>query len=154
MKNKIKLRDLTPEQYSKYKMNCNGVCSECIFRHVYCRYPDKDCWVLNKDMYSDKFLDQKLEIETPTITAKERKYLHNLLEPFKDRIIEIVVYTDMIHPKYANLIIKTKSIVETVILEEIYLPLFKIGTMYKGLKENKKYKDDELKELLIELKLL
>ena len=61
---KVKLRDLTAEQYEKWiEDNCYTVeCEDCIFCNVYCRCAN-DCWVKNKDLYSDKFLDQEVEIE-------------------------------------------------------------------------------------------
>ena len=39
-------------------------CFDCPFYRVSCLY-DKDnkCWIDNKDLYSDKFLDQKIEIK-------------------------------------------------------------------------------------------
>ena len=66
---KVKLRDLTKEQYekwvskncAKYKDHCRG----CPFAKVYCYdYPGLETyWLLNKALYSDKFLDQEIEIE-------------------------------------------------------------------------------------------
>ena len=63
-KKKIKLRDLTKVQYKNwYENNCYKVeCEDCIFCNVYCRWAN-DCWVKNKDLYSDKFLDQEIEVE-------------------------------------------------------------------------------------------
>ena len=157
MKKKIKLRDLTPEQYSKYKeggCGCNGSYNECVFGSVNCVSASKSCWVFHKDLYSDKFLDQEIEIEIPPFTDKEKTYLHNFLEPYRDRIVAIKVCRDTLRPDYANLVIKVESIVEEVIIEEIYLPLFKIGTMYTGLKIDSMYETIELRELLRELELL
>ena len=62
---KIKLRDLTEEQYKKWKeQNCNKnkLCKECIFNGVHCISCDKKCWIKNKDLFNDKFLDQEVEI--------------------------------------------------------------------------------------------
>lgn len=65
---KVKLRDLTDEQFKKY---CNNIlrsphlgknCTKCPFHFVKCTY-DENCWIKNKDLYSDKFLDQEIEIE-------------------------------------------------------------------------------------------
>lgn len=158
MKQKIKLRDLTEEQYWKYnKKGCYTTCDKCMFRLVNCTNHDENCWIHHKDLYSDKFLDQEIEIEVePIFTDKEREYLHNWLEPFKDRIEEIKLIklgnygNDTI--TYLRIIIK--SIFSLEQLESIYLPYFKFGTMYKGLELGKAYRDDELKELLKELELL
>lgn len=61
---KKKLRDLTPEEWDKWlKKNC-GDCSECIFRKALCSDSRKEeSWINNKDLYSDKFLDQEIEVE-------------------------------------------------------------------------------------------
>ena len=68
-KKKVKLRDLTEERYNKWiKNNCTkygDYCDGCPFQKVRCnnRKGLNDAWYLNKDLYSDKFLDQKVEIE-------------------------------------------------------------------------------------------
>ena len=64
---KKKLRDLTPEDYKRWRCNnCAKAilsCEECIFDCVNCDNNSKKCGVNNKDLYSDKFLDQELEVE-------------------------------------------------------------------------------------------
>ena len=67
-KKKIKLRDLTEEQYKKwFKNNCDTFddCDGCPFSKVRCINYDKrkNWWIDNKDSYSDKFLNQSIEIE-------------------------------------------------------------------------------------------
>lgn len=158
MKQKIKLRDLTEEQYWKYnKKGCYTTCDKCMFRLVNCTNHDENCWIHHKDLYSDKFLDQEIEIEVePIFTDKEREYLHNWLKPFKDRIeeIKLIKLGTYENDTITYLRITIKSIFSLEQLESIYLPYFKFGTMYKGLELGKPYKDDELKELLRELELL
>ena len=60
-----KLRDLTAEEYKKwYDKNCGacgGSCCSCLFNCTACLC-GKYCWVNHKDLYSDKFLDQEVEI--------------------------------------------------------------------------------------------
>ena len=60
---KVKLRDLTEEQLEKWKKtNCKlKDCEECIFKTTIC-FGRNASWVNNKDLYSDKFLDQEVEI--------------------------------------------------------------------------------------------
>ena len=69
---KVKLRDLTEEQYEKwFKDNCCSKnedksmsdCFDCVFHNVICNSEISRCWILHKDLYSDKFLDQEIEIE-------------------------------------------------------------------------------------------
>lgn len=67
-KKKIKLRDLTSDQYRKWRNeNCKkyDCCKGCPFQKVNCYndYKANDGWYLNKYLYSDKFLNQEIEIE-------------------------------------------------------------------------------------------
>ena len=61
---KVKLRDLTEEQLEKWRRtNCIGYkCHDCIFNKVGCIYVAY-CWIKDKSLFSDKFLDQEVEIE-------------------------------------------------------------------------------------------
>lgn len=68
-KKKVKLRDLTKKQYKTFVDNkCEnqivGIgCVDCPFYHVSCLYgKDTKCWIDNKNLYSDKFLDQEIEV--------------------------------------------------------------------------------------------
>ena len=62
-KKKVKLRDLTAEQVKKWiDENCNrgDYCKDCPFRCIECY---DTFWLSCKDMFSDKFLDQEVEID-------------------------------------------------------------------------------------------
>ena len=61
---KKKLRDLTEEEYKKWiNKNCNNItCDSCNFNNVACNRGIRS-WIHHKDLYSDKFLDQELEVE-------------------------------------------------------------------------------------------
>ena len=59
---KVKLRDLTEEQYVKWRKNncCANTCANsCPFKYINCSIG----WSNYKEMYSDKFLDQEIEVE-------------------------------------------------------------------------------------------
>lgn len=60
---KVKLRDLTEEQYEKWQLqNCGGdKCNNCIFNKVNCAIKDY-YWIKGKSLFSDKFLDQEIEL--------------------------------------------------------------------------------------------
>ena len=63
-KKKKKLRDLTVEEYEKWLDNYHEnkySCKGCIFSGTDCtiRYG----WINHKDLYSDKFLDQEIEVK-------------------------------------------------------------------------------------------
>lgn len=60
---KKKLRDLTIEEYKKFCMKYNDVCAKCPFSLVICCITSNNLWIYHKDLYSDKFLDQEIEVE-------------------------------------------------------------------------------------------
>ena len=62
---KKKLRDITPEEWNKRKEICSYTsCSECILRYVSCIRSDREeCWIYHKNLYSDEFLNQEIEVE-------------------------------------------------------------------------------------------
>ena len=67
---KVKLRDICGVQFEEWKKkNCTKLaedyCHNCPFQKVKCCNDNKvnDAWYLNKDLYSDKFLDQEIEVE-------------------------------------------------------------------------------------------
>ena len=61
---KVKLRDLTEKEYREYEKGCEKrICAKCPFHDVECNSKYDNCWVKHKDLYSDKFLDQEIEVE-------------------------------------------------------------------------------------------
>lgn len=63
-----KLRDVTEAEFDYWLgKNCHYgkvSCSVCPFRHVICKSANNtDKWVLHKNLYSDEFLDQEIEVE-------------------------------------------------------------------------------------------
>jgi hypothetical protein len=102
MKKKIKLRDMTEEQFVSWckdncpnsknlntRIDCNSV--KCPFAHVLCNERDSaNCWLYNKEDFSDKFLDQEVEIEVPDIlTPEEKEYLEAVIKPFRSWVKSI-----------------------------------------------------------------
>ena len=56
---KIKLRDLTEEKLEIWmKTRCKKSCLNCPMEFAQCNR-----WIHHKDLYSDKFLDQEIEID-------------------------------------------------------------------------------------------
>ena len=82
----------------------------------------------------DTVFERKEEILDET----EKKYLANVIRPFKNEVRYIVKYDNPLYSGKEYLRIKLKGD------EEINFPDFKKDYMYKGMKENKKY---TLKEL-------
>lgn len=147
MKREIKLRDMTKEQWDSYKRNvCMWLCTDCPIKAGKCFFStDENSWFNNKDMYSNKFLDQKVEIETPDILDEaEKRYLKAVIRPFRDRVISISKYFYVFDNAYAIDICVISSVTMKIFEKEIIrLPLFK-NEMYKGMKKNKAYTLEEL----------
>ena len=140
MKRKIKLRDMTKEQWDNYKEKCSRCChKDCIFFGTNCFLSSsKYSWINNKDIYSDKFLDTEIEIEEPNIlNEKEKEYLREVIKPFRDRVISISKYFYVFDNAYAINICVLSSV--GIFEKEITrLPLFR-NEMYKGMEKNKTY---------------
>lgn len=167
MKVKKKLKDLTPEEYKNWRTKyCIGdissgshsTCDDCPLTSVICNGIDKKIWVNNKDLYSDKFLNQEIEIEEPNILnkkekeyldKKEREYLENVIKPFKNNIQYIIKQTgptglDNSDYEYITIFIKTTTNIAWLGQEYIVFPLFKKGTMYNNMKVENPYTLEEL----------
>lgn len=144
---KKKLRDLTKEEYREWKnINCLvGVmnCSECPLYKVSCGLEVKNSWVINKDMYSDKFLDQTIEVEVPDILTKEEKeYLSYVIKPFRNEVISIEKIDSLLYNDEAFLQITTESKKRGKL--RIVFPYFSKNTMYKNMKTAYTYSLEEL----------
>lgn len=80
------------------------------------------------------------EYSGPILDDVERKYLSAIIKPFKNYVTGIIkVKDDYEKDKYFIRIIVKKST-----YEYLNFPWFEENTMYKGMKENKKYTLEEL----------
>ena len=96
--------------------------------------------------YAKSFKDYDIKVEVkkkePILDEEEKKYLSAVIRPFRDRV-EYIKKND--YPDNAAYItIFIKSIKTNTVVESINLPLFKINTMYKGMKSDKQYTLEEL----------
>ena len=135
---KIKLRDLTEEQYKKWKeQNCKGYCYKCIFNNVKCKSYNGGCWIKHKDVYNDTFLNHEIEIkEKPILTKEEKEYLRAVIKPFRDRIMWIMKHDYLSTNNQFIAIQMTKDI--------FLLPLFEENKYYKNMEVDKEYTLEEL----------
>lgn len=143
MKKKIKLRDLTPEQWDIINKNeCFEIveCKNCLFDHVYCGdSDDADAWINHKDLYSNKFLDQEVEIEVPDIlTKEEREYLSDVIKSFRDKVCFLVKLFDEKANDYCIMIYVNSAVIGGVIL------LLSRNDIYTGMKLNIDYTLEDL----------
>lgn len=77
------------------------------------------------------------------LDAKEKEYLSNLIEPFKNRI-EYIIKHSVINTEYIHIHV---SGFNEYVSDSFSFPSFKKGKMYKGMELDKKY---TLKELGID----
>lgn len=144
MKIKKKLRDLTREEYVLWKeTECNKIrCIECLFDDYGCNAHSG--WIAHKDMYSDKFLNQEIEVECDILTEDEKKYLKAVIEPYKDRIHFIQKNFFTCGYSYIYIEIDVQAIVPDYVFDNITLPVFEDSKMYKGMEQGKQYILEEL----------
>ena len=136
---KKKIRDLTSEEYREWeRKNCSRiVCLVCPFNYVNCN----KMWVNHKDMYSNKFLDQEVDIPSPHILDKEEHdYLRAVCKPYK------VKYIRKLETEEGNQFIEivVKSSVYYSSTASLSMPLFKPNSMYKGMEVDRDYTIEEL----------
>ena len=147
---KKKLKDISLEEFKVWSIkNCKQLsCEKCVFSKVCCDEFSSDCWINNKDIYSDKFLNQEIEIETDILSEKEKEYLKSIIRPFKDRVEYIDKKkggncTDS--STFYYIAITIKSITSDCVNETMCFPFFEPESkMYEGMELNKEY---TLKEL-------
>lgn len=140
---KKKIRDITKEEFEIWKnYNCKTYdlhCTGCPFRASECgfvglRFP----WYENKEMFSDKFLDQEIDIATPEILDDaEKRYLSAVIRPFRKRVDSIMKISDPLSYDKEYIFIKLDE-------DSFSLPYFKTGTMYQGMELEKVYTLEEL----------
>ena len=143
MKRKIKLRDMTKEQWdanrdSLCKFKTMQSCDECIFKWVNClKSSYKELWIYHKDLYSDKFLDQEVEIEVDVLDKEEKEYLANVIKPFRDEIDCIFKHkNDMTFKSYISIKLKDKTYIHFLDLKD--------NKMYAKMELDYHYTLDEL----------
>ena len=143
MKIKKKIRDITAEEFEIWKnYNCKTYdlhCTGCPFRASECgfvglRFP----WYENKEMFSDKFLDQEINITVPDILDDvEKRYLSAVIRPFRKRVDYIMKISDPLGYEKEYIFIKFDE-------DSFLFPFFKTGTMYQGMELEIAYTLEEL----------
>ena len=143
MKIKKKIRDLSVEELNQYCSE-NG-CTSCALRWLSCSQ-DFEAIREHKDIFNDKFLDQKIEIEVPDILdEKEKEYLGNVIKPFRDRVISVVKNVACTATNAAYICIFVRPNVHMVFGDDtLRLPLFAKNTMYKNMQFDVEYTLEEL----------
>ena len=113
----------------------------------------KEGFMFWSDFNQDWFYTSKLEqlligyceiikLPKPILDKKEKEYLSNVIKPFRDRVIVIVKGTIQGYngKEFISFLVQSPELCK----EYFSLPMFDIGTMYKGMKSDKKYTLEEL----------
>ena len=79
-------------------------------------------------------------IKKPILDDIERKYLSNVIKPFRDKVTSVIKYESGI---YEYIVIRYRSIEEHI--GTVHFPPFKKGTMYKGMEVDKEYNLEDLR---------
>lgn len=142
MKIRKKLRDLSVEELNQYCSE-NG-CASCALRWLSCSQ-DFEAIREHKDIFNDKFLDQKVEIEVPDILdEKEKEYLGNVIKPFRDRVTKIAKFETIRGDAFYICIFVRPSVHMVLGDDTLRLPLFAKDTMYKNMQFDVEYTLEEL----------
>lgn len=129
----------------KYKKNIqNGILYCDLYREIYKikngKYP-RDCCSVCDRCYDDCIRWLAEEFKEPVLDEVERKYLSEVIRPFRKKITYI---SKVIHygvdRQYISITIKD----EDGFRDSLNLPDFENDTMYKGMEINKKYSLNEL----------
>lgn len=77
------------------------------------------------------------------LTDEEKEYISNVIKPFKNRVCYIIKYTNLcaLNEEYIQICVKSYN---NELDEDINLPIFVEGSMYKNMKKVHRY---SLKEL-------
>lgn len=82
---------------------------------------------------------QIVKIPKPILNEKEKKYLSAVIKPFSDKVIAIAKYNYYSGEEFIKIKVNQRKFIE-----DIDLPYFEKGTMYKGMQSDKEYTLDEL----------
>lgn len=153
---KKKIKDITIEEYKKWEENdttrCECCCDGCPLRLVVCDDDNNACWIYNKEMLSDKFLNQEIEVEAPDILDDvEKKYLSNIIKPFRNRVESITktrydVIERELRYEVAFCIEIAVNPLPTIACsgDLVCLPMFTNTKMYANMEEDTRYTLEEL----------
>ena len=114
----------------KYKITKDGM-------KWYCELGD---YWNSADYTLGDILSGKRKIKKPILDEKEKEYLNAVIKPFRDQIIDIVKRKAVI---YEYIVIRFWEIGSKNITN-MYFPVFRKDTMYKGMEINKEYNLEDL----------
>ena len=119
---------------NKYKLSENGL---MYWSDIY------QSWLFSSDI--GELLTGKgemVKLPKQILDDDEKEYLGNVIKPFRDRVIVIVKGTIPGYngKEFISFLVQSPELCK----EYFSLPMFDMGTMYKGMKPDKKYTLEEL----------
>lgn len=118
---------------NRYKITKNGMFCYCE------RYKE---WVTSSIKLMELLTGESKIFPKLILTDEEREYLSDVINPFRDRVINIAKIEH--YDDYAQIMIEVRSIHSPHISYTFGLPEFDKVIMYKGMKANRKYALDDL----------
>lgn len=126
------------EEFKVYKFKNNYKLTEggLMFYDV-----NMECW--RASIYLEELLTGEMhltKLPKPILDDKEKEYLSNVIRPFRDQVIAIAKRSAN-YGEFIDIMIDEGEIGDC---GNIYLPYFKPGKMYKGMKVNREYTLEQL----------
>ena len=128
--------------YIKNSKGVLSICNPCMLRDDFLYDSDNHAC----PMTLNYLLNGVYEIERPILDDVEKRYLEGVLKPFKDRV-EFIEKCEQCMPGKGYkeyIIIAISSNIGYSNHEDVPMPYFEKGTMYKGTEVNKQYTLEEL----------
>lgn len=136
MKKRVKLKFVSEKMWDNC-YHCDSQCNTCPFRIVSCSNSNYiHSWVNNKDIFSDDFLNQEIEINICFLTDSEKEYLSNGIEEFDRGEIEYIIKRRNDATSKYFITIKFKN--------GMHMHLLDLKYMYEEMELNRKYTLEEL----------
>lgn len=85
-----------------------------------------------------------LTVKEDILDKEERKYIKNIVRPFRNKVTSIYKSQDNDMSEYIVIIYQDTYYGENTTERRIYLPNFRANTMYKGMSLNKDYTLEDL----------
>ena len=106
-----------------------------------CKWKNSSKW--NSSRLLEDFITGRYQISkniNPTLDPAEKRYLTNIIKPFKDQVIAIAKRSAN-YGEFIDIMIDEGELGDC---SNIYLPYFKPESMYKGMKVNREYTLEQL----------
>lgn len=123
-------------KFERYKFTVNGLMFWSKDHQAWVHYDITEQLLLGRN--------EIVKLSKPILTESEKEYLSAVIKPFRDRKVVINKYEYPQNEHKNECIQISVEFYDKTGGETVSLPIFKKGTMYKGLESNKCYTLEEL----------